>query len=320
MIIFLHGADTFRSREYLRGSIQKFKRERDPQGYNVVILDGVKSDAGRVIAEISSAPFLAERRLIVIEDVLASGDKEFLEELTRRVVEKRIPDSNIVIFWQGEKIGKIKEAKKLYELLQKEKFAQEFAPFDRPKTIAWIEKVIKDRSGTIDSSAREYLAANLGHDMWLLNSTLEQLLAYASGRAISMDDVWLFVEEHVDQNAFAMVEAVVSGNHKLALKLLASERRHGEEDQKIFGLLIWQFRTLLTIADLIDKKGEMPSDSIATELSLHPFVVKKNIAVVKKYPLAVLEKLYEKLLDIDVKVKTGVAPQPLLIDIFAASV
>ena len=49
MIIYIWGEDTFRSRQYLKKTIEQFKKQRDPQGYNVVILDTKKEESGRVL-------------------------------------------------------------------------------------------------------------------------------------------------------------------------------------------------------------------------------------------------------------------------------
>ena len=58
MIIYIYGADTFRSRQYLKEQVDKFKTTRDPQGYNVVFLDATKTDASRILSEVVSVPFM----------------------------------------------------------------------------------------------------------------------------------------------------------------------------------------------------------------------------------------------------------------------
>ena len=83
---------------------------------------------------------------------------------------------------------------------------------------------------------------------------------------------------------------------------------------------MWQFRILLEIADLLAREGNIVSDVIAKQLKIPPFVAKKNMAVAKKYPLAKLEHFYQQLLDIDIKTKTGEAPQSLLIGLFVGKI
>ncbi len=319
MILFLHGPDTFRSRQYLHESIQKFKIQRDPQGYNVVFVDGKKDEAGKILMEINSAPFLAERRMIVIENILSSSDKELLGELIERIKTQKFPDSNIIIFWQGEAFSKIKEAKELQALLTKEKYAPEFITLKGAELARWAAKEIKARGGVIEPPALDFLCQNVGADMWGLNSLIDQLVAYTSKleiRPITLADVQLFLDEKVDDNIFNMVEAVVNGNKKLAFKLLAEQRRLGEEDSKIFGLIVWQFRILLEMADLLEREPKAISETIAKELGIHPFVAKKNLAAARRLPLSALQKIYRDLLEIDIKTKTGQGDQSLLTDMF----
>ncbi len=315
MVIYIYGEDTFRSRQYLSEQIIKFKQARDPQGYNVVILDAQKIEPGRILTEIVAAPFLAEKRLVVVENVLSISDKEFLEELIGRIKEKRIPDSNVVIFWQGEKFGKVKEIKELDAVLKKEKYNQEFALLEGAALSAWIAAEIKKRNGKISNPAISYLAQNTTGDIWYLMSLIDQLTAYASGEEIGLSQVNLFLDEKVDDNVFNMVEAVVNGNKKQAFKLLEEQRRLGEDNFKIFSLIVWQFRILLSARSLFEASENMSSDAMAKELSVHPFVLKKNLAFIKRYNKKQLSDIYAQLLDMDFKAKTGQADLGLSLDL-----
>jgi DNA polymerase III delta subunit len=59
---------------------------------------------------------------------------------------------------------------------------------------------------------------------------------------------------------------------------------------------------------------------MAKVLKMHPFVVKKNLAIVKKYSTEKLKKIYADLLDIDIKTKTGFAEQAVLMDLFVGRI
>ena len=320
MIIYIYGEDTFRSRQYLGDQVSKFKQARDPQGYNVTFLDAQKAEPGKIVSEILASPFLAEKRLIVVENILSISDKDFLQQLIDRIKDKKIPESNIVIFWQGEKLSKVKDVKDLHALLAKEKYAQEFAPLIGSALIAWINTEVKKRNGKISGVAVNFLAQNSAGDMWFLNSLLDQLVAYVAEKEIGIADVNLFLDEKVDDNVFNMVEAIVGGNKKQAYKLLEEQRRLGEDDFKLFGLIVWQFRTLLAMRSLYEAEDNASSDVMAKELGLHPFVVRKNLGLVKRYNLKKLEEIYNELLQMDVKAKTGQADLGLALDLLVQKV
>jgi len=322
MIIYIYGADTFRSRQYLKEQVEKFKTARDPQGYNVVFLDATKTDVGKIASEITSSPFLAEKRLIVIENILSSKDEEMLAGLVERIKADKIPTSNVVIFWQGDSAGQDKRSKKLKvveeleKLLLKEKYAQEFVKLSEDKLLTWISQELKKMNAKISKPAAIFLARNIGEDLWALFGLLNQLALYVGEKEIGLGDVQLFLEEKADDNAFNLVEAIVAGDHKRAFKLLEDQKNLGEDTFKIFGLVVWQFRLLLQLRSLFESEDGLTSDAAASKLKIHPFVARKNWPVIKKHSLAKLKEIYDQLLEIDIKTKTGRGDQSMLLDLF----
>lgn len=316
MIIYIYGEDTFRSRQYLQQQIERFKKERDPQGLNVVILDGQKEESARVWNEIKATPFLAEKRMVVIKNILSAKDVDTLEALAEGLKNKEVPENNVVIFYQSEPLGKTKICQELAKTLAKEKWARQFEALVGAQLAAWIKEEVARRGGTINMTAVNYLGQNTGKDMWYLNSLLDQLAAYTQEKEITLADAQLFLEEKVDDNIFNMADAVVSGNRKLAFKLVQEQRRLGGEEGYLFGMITRQFRILLTMRDLFNRQENISSDQMAKMLALHPFVVKKSLPLMKRLSLDKLKHIYDSLLEIDIKTKTGQADSALLLDLF----
>jgi DNA polymerase-3 subunit delta len=318
MILYFYGEDTYRSREYLQHSIAQFKKQRDPGGYNTLLVDAKKAPMGKLFAEINTAPFLGEKRMVILENLLSSSDKETLGEFILRLKEKKIPESTVLVVWQGEALSKVKEAKQLHEVLSLEKYAREFAKLAGVKLVEWIVAKVKESGGAIERVAAEALAMN--GDTWQIATAVNQLVAFASGRNITAADVAEFSEEKIDDNVFNLVDAVVSGDHKRALAMLEDARRRGEEDGHMFGLFLWQFRILTQMSDLLEREEHLTSEELARRLTIHPFVARKNLAIAKKYSLSRLEAIYRQMLELDMKTKTGQADQSLLLDLFVAKV
>jgi DNA polymerase-3 subunit delta len=315
MVIYIYGEDTFRSRQYLREQVEKFKQTRDPQGFNTVFLDAKIEPSNRIIEEVLTTPFLAERRMVVVSNILSITDKEFAAALAKRLEEKKIPETNVVIFWQGETVGKSKEIKTLQEFLLKEKYVQKFEPLVGINLSRFVQKEFTDRGVAVDAVVVEKLIQHSGGDLWVLSGLVNQLSAYKPKEKITTDDVALFVSSTSDQNVFSLVEAIFSGNHRQAFSLL-----HGSDEDvfKLVGLLLWQLRILVQMRDCIDREDIVQSEVLAKKLGIHPFVVKKNLALVKKHTLTDFKKIYERLLDLDVKIKTGFAKPEILIDLLVA--
>lgn len=348
MIIFLYGPDTFRSRKQLKQMIEKFKKDRDPQGLNVVRLDAERVEPGRILTEMLSSPFLAERRMIVVENLLTSKHEDVMQDILRRIEEKSLPESNVVVFWDAvsapsekkkkEARGpspKTKVAKELFARLQKEKYAQAFDEMTGAKLSAWIVSEVKERGGMIEKQAVQYLAQNIGNDMWRLNSLIEQLIAFngapvereplsgsplKGGRDIAVADVQLFLDEKADDNIFNLVDAIVAKQGRQAFAMIQEQYRRGEDAQYIFAMLLRQVRILLELRDLFEREDAAQSHTLADRLGLHPFVVKKSLPIVKRYTMDELRRIYGALLELDVKTKTGQGRPEVLLDVLVGRV
>ncbi len=319
MIIYVYGEDTFRSRAYATEQIEKFKKARDPAGYNVAELDGAKESLGKILEGLLATPFLAERRMVLIANILSSSDKTLLGEIIERIKNQKIPDSTAVLFWQAEPLSKVKEAKELQALLQKEKYVQEFPLLVGIKLQGWIDQEFKKRGGSISPAGAAYLAQNIGGEMWLLNSLINQVSAYKNGVRVEQPDVELFLDHKGSETIFNAIDAVAEGNTKKAFLLLMAQRAEGQEEGFIFNMLLRQFKILLEIKDCQERENNPSPDTIAKLLGLAPFVVKKSAGVARRFSLAELEEKYRELVQIDLGMKTGYADQGTLVDRFVAA-
>jgi DNA polymerase-3 subunit delta len=86
-------------------------------------------------------------------------------------------------------------------------------------------------------------------------------------------------------------------------------------------MVVYQFRTMLKIADLFDKK--MSSSQIASKAKIHPFVVSKTLPLLRNFTLDKLKKNYQKIAKLDYEMKSGKGDAesalPLLVFDFCAN-
>ena len=316
MIIYLYGPDTFRSRRYLHEQVAKFKKARDPGGYNVDVLDAKKESPEKIMGAILAMPFLAERRLVVLENLLASNKKEFLADFAGRLKAGRLPDNTVIIVWQTEAIAKIKEAGELDKLLKKEQYAQEFEQLAGSQLLTWIKQELARLGTSAEPAALDLLVKELFGDVWALQGVLEQLASYAGQRAITTADVSLFIEKKFADAIFSLIDELVAGRPKEALRRLLEQRRFGSEDGYIFLMALRQFRVILAMRDALDRDQRITSDELAKQLKIHPFVAKKSLPIARKFPLPTLSARYRELLEIDRQTKTGPGELPVLLERF----
>ncbi len=207
-------------------------------------------------------------------------------------------------------------AKELWEILSKEKYSQNFEILTGTKLAAWINQEIKEQTGTINQAALSYLMNNSLGDTWKLNSLIEQLLAYKQNLEIELADVQLFLNEKIDDNIFNLVDAIVGKLTKQVFQMIQEQYRKGEDAGYIFAMILRQFKILLELRDLFEREDKLTSDQIAQKTGLHPYVVKKSLPLIKRYTMVELKNIYEQLLEIDIKTKTGQGDQSLMLDLF----
>jgi DNA polymerase III subunit delta len=329
MIIFLYGKDTYRSKQQLAKMVGKFRAERDPQGLNLVKID-CDSAKENIMQEVLSSPFLAEKRMVVLENLLSSKQISVQEDFIKRIEEKNLPEDVVLIIWEAIEKPKLKAVKQLFERLLKEKFVQHFEELSGAKLTGWILAEVKGRGGEIDSKAANVLASSVGSDMWRLSTIIDQCIAYVysannepplipplrGGRIITSSDVNLFIEEKADDNVFNLVDAIVNKQTKDVYTMMQEQYRQGNDAGYLFAMILRQFRILLQLRDLYDRGENLQSSSMAKELGLHPFVIKKSLPMVKRYSLEELANIHADLLLIDKKTKTGQGDQSLMLDMF----
>jgi DNA polymerase-3 subunit delta len=83
-------------------------------------------------------------------------------------------------------------------------------------------------------------------------------------------------------------------------------------------MFIYQVRSLLKLRDLTEKG--VPFYALAKQSGLHPFVVKKSWSQIRNFSLDQLKKIYRRLLEIELALKTGRLDGPTALDMLVAEI
>ncbi len=237
-------------------------------------------------------------------------------------IEKNSPDKRSGIY------------KRILEL--KNKNLAEIGEFSTPAGFQfdnWIKKRIEKLGGKISQEAVSAFAVSLGKgfaqrdkkkkviqsfDLWEANNEIEKLASYCWNREITKADVELLVESKVDMNIFKLIDSISLRNKSQAALLLSSQIEKGLSENYILTMLAYQFRNLLKVKSLLNQG--MFSSEIAAETGMHPFIVQKSVQQCRNFEIAKLKKIYKKLYDADVAIKTGKMDPRLTLDLLVVSI
>ncbi|MFA6553146.1 MAG: DNA polymerase III subunit delta [Patescibacteria group bacterium] len=322
MIIFLYGADSYRARQRLRFYRDGFKKKYDPSGLNVVRLDGEKLAMENFRKAVGSAGFLAKKRFITIENLISRNKNKKIQSDIVEYLDSEWSDDNVVVFIEeaapvrrGKRPGS--SAHPLADRLAKE-HAEEFPVLSGEQLHAWIRTETKGRKGFIETPAVLALASLVGSDLWTMSSEIDKLISLKSGEPITADDVRTTVRASFDENIFHLTDALAERDAKRSYALLHDQLQSGNHPLYILTMLVRQFRILLQVREIIDQESNYYT--VASRLKLHPFVAQKAIRDARKFTLADLKNSYQRLLELDIALKSSPHDPRVMFDLLITQV
>ncbi|PIR05324.1 DNA polymerase III subunit delta [Candidatus Kuenenbacteria bacterium CG11_big_fil_rev_8_21_14_0_20_37_9] len=302
MIIFLYGQDTFRSKEKLRELKNKFIREIDKSGLNLIELDGEKININDFNKAVSTQSFLSKRRMIVIRNIFLAKKAvhgDLLEFLKSKKPDKS-GDENIIIFFEAEPDKRTA----LFKYLNASKFKEEFKKLENNNLINWITKRVSEKGGKINGQNADYLASKSDGNLWALASEIDKLIAQKKDEEIGKKEIEESPLAKIADNIFNLTDAIAKQDKKLALRSIDDNLEAGMNEMYLLSMIVRQFRIIVRVKTAL-LNGLADNQQIAKKLGFHPFVVQKAMPQVRLYNMEKLKKIYEKLLATDLLLKSS---------------
>lgn len=299
MIKLIYGQDEYRAKKKLDEMIAGFLVS-DPNKMNLEQIDGADLTYGNFDKAISTMPFLAEKRMIIITNLLTKNKDSDLKSKVADRLAKVSDDCDLVFFESGDPDKRISLFKKL------SKSAEQFVPLLGAELDRFIIDSVKNMGLTIDFQAVRSLSYGLGADLNRIENELQKLSLYAKSQGrknIISADVDLLTESDTNSNVFHFVEALSSKNSKKAPEHFHNLVASGENEIRILAMVVYQYRNLIILKDFLDA-GEKPA-GLASKARMHPFVVQKTLPVLKNYSLRELTNIYSFLQETDRDIKIG---------------
>lgn len=317
MILFLYGEDTYRSRARLRKLRKAFCEKHDPSGVNSIRVDGEKMTADAFITHLTVQGFLTPKRFIVVENFCTQGKPKEQQAVLDHLRPSKFFTDNIVVFWEEGELPSVKGKKhdpgvQLWQAVAEQARMEHFAPLAAAGMTKWYTQEIASRGGAIEKIALQHLIHLVGDNLWQASSEIDKLIAFKGGQPITETDVDQMVLAPIDENIFALTDALGQRNMGTALRLLENQFQQGAAPLYLLRMFAWHVRNLIGVRSMLDEGVNNPK-TIARELRLHPFVAQKTMRQAAAFTLDDLRRVYGELLEIDSTLKSrSVDPRVLL--------
>lgn len=309
VIYIFHGDDEFAIAEFVASMGEKMGDPATAE-MNITHLDGRSFSIDSLVGVTHTMPFLAERRLVVLNDPLGEMKSASLREKFISVLESVPPTTALVITINRPLVSERDRRRGAQHWLEEWATGQGGRVYLRafmlphgPQMARWIQNKAEEFGGEFSYQAAGILAEFVLEDPRLATQEIQKLLAYVNySRPVDPDDVEKLTPYAGEGNVFEMVDALGNRNGRVALRIL-HELLAVDEPLRLFGMIVRQFRMLLLTRELLND-GYREAE-ITKRLGTYPFVARKLIGQVRNFSLESLEAIYHHLLDVDEAIKTG---------------
>lgn len=322
MLYILYGEDNFSIQEAI-SEIKGGLGDPDLLSTNTHRLDGRQLSAAELGNFCQTVPFLAPKRLILVEGLLSRFSAPGRQrgrptgqpkaEAWQPLVEvmKSLPEHAVLVLVDG----RLEEGNPLLKALAPLARAENFRPLRGAKLIAWLQQRVAKAGGSIAPEAAKKLAEVVGENLWAMLGEIEKLILYTGGRRIGVDDVSRVTSHAREADVFTLVDALLGRNLATASRELHSLLAGGAAPAYLIYMISRQLRLLILARELLDNRASR--EMIQQRLGLsHAFVLDKTIEQARRFSLERLAEAYRRLLGTDLSIKTGQLPGETALELF----
>lgn len=289
----LYGEEDYLRRQY-RDRLRQALAGQDTM--NCHYFEGKNIVPEELIDLAETLPFLAERRVIVVEnsgffkkggDVLA----EYIQNMA---------ETAYLVFVETE----VDKRSRIFKAVKDKGRVTEFAAQEEATLTKWVLGMIGREGKKITSQDLRCFLEKTGADMENICKELEKLFCYTMERdVITAADIDAVCTQRISNRIFDMVSAVSEKNQKKALELYYDLLSLKEPPMRILFLIARQFNLLLQVKEL-RKKG-YDNRVIAEKTGLRPFVVGKYTSQASRFEGEQLRQALISCVEAEEAVKTG---------------
>lgn len=256
------------------------------------VLDADETNAEAIISAAETLPFFAKRRLVIVRNVdrLRQSEQKKLSAYLERPNETTI----LVLIAHFPLSGGTRESRASVKktensiIFKKARQAGEVvkyslgAGYDDQNLQAWVVREFAKRGKKISPSAVKLLIEKIGSNLRELEGAIDRLsFLEEERREIEVKQVNETVKASAQEDIFELVDSVADRRRDVALYLLERILKQGESPERIFSLLLRQFRLIAKAKSLSSEKSDI--SQIAQVLGIPGFLAAKAVKQSRKF-------------------------------------
>ncbi len=310
-VYFLYGDEEFLMEESLARLKEAFRCAEDGE-LRLDEFDALKDEIDLIIDSAETVTMGGGRRLIIVRNATllnAASQKKLIQYMkspnssTVFVIVAHFPEPRDQ--YPGKTLAKV-ESSQIFKVASVTceivKFSLRKASEKIPLEI-WVNERFRQKGKQIKRQAIDLLIERVGDNIRELSSAIERICLYAGdANKIDVELIEMLTASTATKGIFELVDAVASRRKGLALNVLNKIMEQSENAERIFSLLLRQFRLISKVKTLSRKMS--PRD-IGERLKIPPFLVSKCLEQSRKFSADRLRSLFEEFMKTNVELHSG---------------
>ncbi len=312
-VYLLAGEEEYLKRHYLLSMRKSVLSEEGFESFNHTVVDYSDGGFGNLLNEISTAPFMQEKRLCELIGFNFNSAKDNLLKALSEIVKEAESNKECVfiIYADTDMYDASKGSRaqaKIRSFLGDCVKTVVFEKSTPQKLALWIKRHFEHEGLSISEQDCFFMIERCTRSMRMLAGEIEKLCAYKKSKnesTVTHRDIEYVSSKVEEIGAFALANSVLSGDTKELFRVLGEYKR-GDSDIKPKGILASVcsvYSSLLLVKELSDAgKSEV---EIAKKLKIHEYKAKLYAKTARSITSQKLERAMELCVEADSEMKLG---------------
>lgn len=299
------GENAYMLREEKQRWISEFVKRHGPS--NLVRLDSQGLSIRALLDEVSVLPFLAEKRLVVVEGI-PSCDRGEVEALS-----VHIHPQAVVLFCQSKVDKRLAGAKELLERAE----TKDFPLLKGKQLMQWMQGYMQLHGLHFEHGAQELLLELLGNDQDALSQEIDKLSLCAVGRSIGRRDIEEMTIPSDEGIVWRMTDLLCTGDKAEAARVARRMIERGSDPYGLWAILLSHLKNLVLV-HAARESGALNSKEIAERTGIKIFALRSLLPYAGRVEPARMKQFLHWAAKTEKDLKTGAlratddAPQEIL--------
>ena len=303
MLLLVHGEESYLVDQAGRLVVNAVVAPEN-RDFNLTVVHGRDLKGHELIDQARTLPVFASHRLVVIRNVHEAPTDQL--EAFAAYLDDPVPETFLLLTAVG-----IDKRRKFFQ-----KFAQvgeiiEFRRLFDNQLPQFIRERAREAGRTFTAPALKLFCRRVGNNLAEVMGELDKLISYAGDREFfEEDDVAAVVSDTRVESVFALTDAIGTGDHAAALRLLQRLLDDGQPPLVILSMFIRHFRQLWKARELLAQG--VPQKELPRRIGINPYFVGSLLTQAQLYDDRQLRETFPRLLAVDHALKSGGDPRAQL--------